>query len=77
MADDSYRALLALVLAPKAATDALIETERHDVASVEAWLSRETRLDAAAAKHVAPALKDALDSLTPAGAARQARAKRG
>jgi hypothetical protein len=76
MADDSYRALLALVLAPKEATDALVHTERHDVASVEAWLTRETRLDAEAARHVAPMLKDALDGLTPTGAARQARAKR-
>ncbi len=65
------RALLVFALAKPEACDALIR-ERHTDAQVAAWLERELKFTDAQVAYLAPILREALDGMTPAGAARKA-----
>ena len=72
MFDDRLtRALLILMTVGPEATAVLIHQCSTDT-EVEAWIVRETRLDAVRAAQLAPVLREALEGMTPVGVARAA-----
>lgn len=66
-------ALLVLMMVGREAAEALLRESDTD-AQVERWLNRETKMGPDKARKLAPVLREALEGMTPVGAARSRRA---
>lgn len=72
--DEKRRALVILMTVGPEALAALVRECGTDE-QVAAWIVRERRVDPTQAAQIAPALRQALQEMTPAGATRAARSR--